>query len=524
MQQAGAALPEGWFQMTDPNSGNAFYHNPSTNQTTWTLPQDAAAAPAQQAAAAGAGGGYGKAAAEEGAGNRFDPYGSSGSTQVGANGLGAAGGVDPSMGQGLGAFASGGGGGDAAALMQQAMMGGSGMGGGMGAMPGMAGMPGMGVMGGMGMGGGMCGGMGGGMASGMGGCMGAGMGGGMAGGGGDGVMVSGTVKAWREDKGFGFITPADGGEDIFVHRVNLSDGGMLIQGSTVQYQAQWNAQKNKFQAGNVMGAVPQAGKGGEPGTQGGAGKGPSPGAEKGPMQNGTVKAWFEEKGFGFVIPSDGGEDVFVHRTSLQDGMSLTQGAQVQYQVEWNQQKNKFQAATCYGASPEGGGGGKGAVGDAGKQLGSTGEPIDNLFIAGLPINSTEHTVSALFGAYGQVIDCKVLPASGKPDVAALVRMGSVQQAQWMVENMNGNIPAGTSNPLIVRYADKRGKGEKGKGKGGMDMGGMGGMSGMMLPGLQDMPQGMPQMQQMQQGMPQGQMPQGQMPQGGMQQPGGFMSW
>ena len=43
---------------------------------------------------------------------------------------------------------------------------------------------------------------------------------------------------------------------------------------------------------------------------------------------GTVKQWRDEKGFGFIAADDGSEDLFVHRTSLQEGDCLVEGAKV----------------------------------------------------------------------------------------------------------------------------------------------------------------------------------------------------
>jgi CspA family cold shock protein len=51
-------------------------------------------------------------------------------------------------------------------------------------------------------------------------------------------LASGTVKWFSEQKGFGFITPDDGGKDLFVHFSNIVGEGFrnLQDGQPVQYE------------------------------------------------------------------------------------------------------------------------------------------------------------------------------------------------------------------------------------------------------------------------------------------------
>jgi len=56
-------------------------------------------------------------------------------------------------------------------------------------------------------------------------------------------MSTGTVKMFNEAKGFGFITPDDGGKDLFVHFSAIQSGGFktLKQNDRVQYEVEESA-------------------------------------------------------------------------------------------------------------------------------------------------------------------------------------------------------------------------------------------------------------------------------------------
>jgi cold shock protein len=53
-------------------------------------------------------------------------------------------------------------------------------------------------------------------------------------------MATGTVKWFNDDKGFGFITPDEGGKDLFVHHTGINSNGFrsLSEGAKVEYDAE----------------------------------------------------------------------------------------------------------------------------------------------------------------------------------------------------------------------------------------------------------------------------------------------
>ena len=69
-------------------------------------------------------------------------------------------------------------------------------------------------------------------------------------------MPTGTVKWFNEQKGYGFITPDEGGKDVFVHISAVERSGMrsLAEGQKVSYELQADRRTGKESAANLKSA------------------------------------------------------------------------------------------------------------------------------------------------------------------------------------------------------------------------------------------------------------------------------
>jgi CspA family cold shock protein len=61
-------------------------------------------------------------------------------------------------------------------------------------------------------------------------------------------MTNGTVKFYNSQKGFGFIQPETGGDDVFVHASALERAGIrgLVEGQKVSYETQRDSRSGKI--------------------------------------------------------------------------------------------------------------------------------------------------------------------------------------------------------------------------------------------------------------------------------------
>ena len=167
-------------------------------------------------------------------------------------------------------------------------------------------------------------------------------------------MATGTVKWFNTSKGFGFIEPDGGGPDVFVHVSAVERAGLngLRDGQKVSYELEQDRRSGKLSAGDLRVTGEGTPSGG--GDRGGYDSRPprreprqydGGGAPEGQRTRGVVKWFNSTKGFGFIQPEGGGEDVFVHISAVErSGLrGLNEGQSVSYVLGRDRKSGKVSA-------------------------------------------------------------------------------------------------------------------------------------------------------------------------------------
>jgi CspA family cold shock protein len=134
---------------------------------------------------------------------------------------------------------------------------------------------------------------------------------------GDGARLSGKIKWFNRSKGFGFIVPSDGSGDVFLPLAVLERSGFGEAPDGASVTVEW-VQGPKGRAATQVLQLDASTAAPRPARDV---RGPRRDREEethGPTElvDGVVKWYDVARGFGFVLPNDGGKDVFVHITAL----------------------------------------------------------------------------------------------------------------------------------------------------------------------------------------------------------------